>query len=142
MVLSLNFPIKDAQNTPAGRVKSAGTSLAKPSATVDYRHYQYNMNLACSPAQVAGKLVIQIQNLLHAPDSPLKTTERSPLFQIAAFIELPKLAAPENVGPAITGQTFAQIRDEALQPQNTVNGTASAKRCRARRRTLQNSPAL
>lgn len=84
------------------------------------------MSPTCTPAQVAGKLVIQIKQLVQDP--ALKTTERSPLFQIAAFIEMPKLAAPQNPGPGITGQTFARIRDEALKPHNT-RSPGKRRRC-------------
>jgi hypothetical protein len=75
------------------------------------------MNIACSPAQAVGKLVIQIQNLVMDPDFPLKTPERSPLFQIAAHLEIPRLCPPAVTHTEITNKTFADIRQEALRPR-------------------------
>ena len=100
------------------------------------------MSLNCTPAQVVGKLVIQIKKLVHDPAHPLKTPERSPLFQIAAFIETPKLATPQNPGPNITGQTFARIRDEALRPHDNARSPgkgAAVKRNRDCHQPSKNS---
>jgi hypothetical protein len=80
------------------------------------------MNFACSPAQVVGKLVIQIQSLVTKPGFQLKTPERSPLFQIAAHLEFPSMApCSANQTVKITDKTFADIRREALKPRN-LNG--------------------
>jgi hypothetical protein len=73
------------------------------------------MNIACSPAQVVGKLVIQIRNLVATPGFPLKTPGRSPLFQIAAYLEIPPISPSVTTNVAITNQTFADIRQAAFK---------------------------
>lgn len=96
------------------------------------------MNLSCTPAQVIGKLVIQIRQLVQDPAAPLKTAERSPLFQIAAHVELPHLSSSSQTPAAITGKTFADIRQEALKSQNfQPEKRTPTQRCRRRNVTQQ-----
>jgi hypothetical protein len=79
------------------------------------------MNIAGFPAPILGNLVIQIQNLVANPGFPLNTTERSPLFQIAAYLEVPPMPHATIPNVEITNKTFAAIRQEALKTPG-ING--------------------
>jgi hypothetical protein len=76
------------------------------------------MNDVCCTNGDPASVLEKIQSLVANPDVISLTPERSPLFQIAARLEvseLPELPRPGTV--AITEKIFASIRQEALKAQ-------------------------
>jgi hypothetical protein len=75
-------------------------------------------DVSCTHGDLASELATRIQSLVTNPEVVSLTPERSPLFQIAAQLEvseLPELPRPETV--TITEKIFASIRQEALKTQ-------------------------
>jgi hypothetical protein len=74
----------------------------------------------------ASELAIEIQSLVANPEIVSWSPGRSPLFQIAAHLDiskLPQLPKPETI--AITEKIFANIRREALKSQCRQNSNRS-----------------
>ena len=75
-------------------------------------------DVSCLPRDPASELASQIQSLVANPQVISLSPERSPLFQVAAHLDvskLPQLPRPETL--AITEEIFANIRREALKSQ-------------------------
>ncbi len=78
----------------------------------------------------AALLADQIQTLVANCRSAIVTRERSPLFQVAAHLDLPRLPHSPEPHKAITGEIFAYVRNEALKAQSKrqPNRNSSPKR--------------
>ena len=76
-------------------------------ATVSGTNYQTD------PAVLAG----QIQSLVANPGTISRTLDRSPLFQVAAHLDIPRLPQFTRPAMAITEEIFAHVRKEALKAQ-------------------------
>jgi hypothetical protein len=73
-------------------------------------------DVCCAQGDPASVLASQIQSLVANPEMVSLKPDRSPLFQIAAHLDisgLPELPGPQTV--AITEKIFARIREEALK---------------------------
>jgi len=70
-----------------------------------------------SPAD-AALLADQIQTLMANCRSAIVTRDRSPLFQVAAHLDLPRLPHHPEPHRVITEEIFAHVRNEALQAQS------------------------
>jgi hypothetical protein len=67
-------------------------------------------------ADPASRLISQIRALMKKPEVA-SVSGRSPLFHIAAQLEMPALPKVPAPASAITGKNFADVREEALKPQ-------------------------
>ena len=73
-------------------------------------------DVSCAQSDPASVLATRIQSLVANPGVVSIRPDRSPLFQIAAHLDvsgLPELPGPQTV--AITEKIFARIREEALK---------------------------
>jgi hypothetical protein len=73
-----------------------------------------NMDFLADPA---SRLISQIRALMKKPEVVSSTPGRSPLFHIAAQLEMPALPQVPAPPSTITGKNFADVREEALKPR-------------------------